>query len=203
MSFLHPWCCAHFCVRCNRSLDLQRAVESIPAYVEASRFFCVLAPTVDHADVKDEITGKSVINDFSSWSRRGWCRLEAMARLLSRNSGPVIVIVGKDIPPRLMPNNLPWILRCGHGIFTCCQRDHKLEIVDESAPGGMKVIPIPCDKVKVGATLKLLMSAKLQLLRAQLDHLHTRMEREKMEKENSNVNREDILSQYRFLLASW
>ena len=180
---------------------MQRAVESIPAYVEASKLFCIVAPVADHADMKDRATGRPVINDFSSWSRRGWCRLEAMARLISRNLEPVIVVRGKDFLPRLLSNNVPWSLRCGHGDFTCCQRGHKIEVADGSAPGGKRLVSIPCDKDKVGETLRLLISAKLKLFGAQLDQLDAGMEKEGVETQNGDVDREEILSQYRFLLA--
>ena len=85
-------------------------------------------------------------------------------------------------------------LRCGHGEFTCCQRDHKIEVPDESRKGQTKIVSIPCDKAKVGATLQSLISAKLSLLKAHLDRVDAGKVKET---EDHRV----ILRQYRFLLA--
>ena len=60
------------------------AVESIPAYVEMSKFFIILSPPVRHVQ-------SNKILDSSTWRRRGWCAAEAMSRLLAWNTGPMMM----------------------------------------------------------------------------------------------------------------
>ena len=57
--------------------DLKAAVDSIPAYVERCSMMWVLVPPVAHSNLTDTIC------DFSSWRRRGWCRMEFAACKLS------------------------------------------------------------------------------------------------------------------------
>uniref|UniRef100_A0A7S2K310 Ankyrin repeat domain-containing protein n=1 Tax=Zooxanthella nutricula TaxID=1333877 RepID=A0A7S2K310_9DINO len=57
--------------------DMRKAIASIPAYIERSRYFLVLAPEVEHADAPGRFLG------YSSWKGRGWCRMERMTRVLS------------------------------------------------------------------------------------------------------------------------
>jgi hypothetical protein len=61
------------------------AIESIPHYINSTTLFFAVTPTTTHLDRHQTV-------DFSSWSRRGWCRAEKMARALSTNPGPVIHI---------------------------------------------------------------------------------------------------------------
>eukprot|EP00929_Paragymnodinium_shiwhaense_P112828 TRINITY_DN8109_c0_g2_i1.p1 TRINITY_DN8109_c0_g2~~TRINITY_DN8109_c0_g2_i1.p1 ORF type:complete len:700 (+),score=115.85 TRINITY_DN8109_c0_g2_i1:88-2187(+) len=56
--------------------DLNKAVESIPFYVEHCQHFCMLAPFVTHADTKQYLS-------MSSYYDRGWCRAEMAAWSLS------------------------------------------------------------------------------------------------------------------------
>ena len=61
-------------------LELLRAsMESLPAYVQASEYFVVLAPHLRHRDTSKPCT-------VESWNRRGWCRVEQSARALSTTS---------------------------------------------------------------------------------------------------------------------
>eukprot|EP00438_Fugacium_kawagutii_P024121 Skav222757 [mRNA] locus=scaffold600:111323:113131:+ [translate_table: standard] len=64
----------------NREL----AIGCIPSYVARSFFFVILCPAVQHTD------GHTLSE--STWARRGWCRLERMARELARDDGFIITI---------------------------------------------------------------------------------------------------------------
>ena len=91
--------------------DLASAVDSIPAYIEQSEFFFILCPPCFHKQSKKS-TGQgkgAAINDFVSWSRRGWCRAEAVCRLLARRSGAVVRIDNSEAAPRLMPAYEAWM----------------------------------------------------------------------------------------------
>ena len=72
----------------NRKL----AVASIPSYCANAYFFLILSPSVPHAEKKD------LILSYASWSDRGWCRLERMARALARDDGFVIRVEDTDTP---------------------------------------------------------------------------------------------------------
>ena len=58
------------CASVHQSLSVQVAIGSIPSYVACCIFFVILCPSV---------------GNFSqgSWCRRGWCRLEQLARHLA------------------------------------------------------------------------------------------------------------------------
>mmetsp|Transcript_44755 Transcript_44755/g.104273 ORF Transcript_44755/g.104273 Transcript_44755/m.104273 type:complete len:619 (-) Transcript_44755:323-2179(-) len=64
--------------------DRALAIESIPSYCFQSVLFIILCPSLPHAELEGEVLG------FNSWSERGWCRLERMARALARDDGFVI-----------------------------------------------------------------------------------------------------------------
>ena len=66
--------------------DMQNAVDSIHAYVEASDMFLVLCPSVQHTD-------RGEICNQLSWASRGWCRVELAAAALSANTKISIVMV--------------------------------------------------------------------------------------------------------------
>ena len=61
-----------------------KAISSIPAYVARCRFFLALCPTID-SSAQDKVFTQS------SWSRRGWCRLERAARELSAYDSWILV----------------------------------------------------------------------------------------------------------------
>ena len=75
--------------------NVKRAVDSIPAYVEAADLFVVLCPSAQHIDTHE-------VCDQQTWSSRGWCRVELAAaalglkperRLLVINSGTSIFLM--------------------------------------------------------------------------------------------------------------
>ncbi|CAK9020384.1 unnamed protein product [Durusdinium trenchii] len=63
-----------------------RAVQSIPAYVEAADLFLALVPELPHAD-----TGLTC--SYTSWLSRGWCRAELWCRLLSNKPDTSIIVI--------------------------------------------------------------------------------------------------------------
>jgi hypothetical protein len=141
------------------STDLEKAVRSIPAYVENSEYFFVLAPPAKHKDLTE-------ISDRVSWASRGWCRMEAQARALSTRGGPVIMVQGAKSAEMMIPAE--WYRTpVGEGVFTCCKLGHKLP-----TPNG--VIEIPCDKVKVATVLETMYDNKVKTLAEQEDLLEWR-----------------------------
>jgi len=75
--------------------DAARAVQSIPAYVEASDLFVALVPELTHAD-----TGLPC--NYTSWLSRGWCRAELWCRLLSNKVDTSVVVVFSPREAELM-----------------------------------------------------------------------------------------------------
>jgi hypothetical protein len=83
---------------------------------KASHFFAV-TPTVTHADVP------SVMCNYGSWLKRGWCRLEMLSLLLSRfNENPVIVVKGAECQPCMISPNTVVARPPGGGELTWCVR---------------------------------------------------------------------------------
>ncbi|CAJ1334477.1 unnamed protein product [Effrenium voratum] len=66
--------------------DAALAVQSIPAYVEASDLFIALVPPLTHVD-----TG--VRCSYVTWLSRGWCRAELWCRLLSIRKDPSVIVL--------------------------------------------------------------------------------------------------------------
>jgi len=72
-------------------VDTQAAVDSIPSYVQFSKYFLILAPTVPKVECPDEGL------DYLTWCSRGWCRLERAARVLSpQQDTRMILVAGSD-----------------------------------------------------------------------------------------------------------
>ena len=124
--------------------DLNLAVESIPAFVEMSKFFIMLVPPVCHQC-------SSKILDLSTWRRRGWCVAEAMARLLARKTGPLIKLSSAEGKVELDPLYMAWKLKPLKGKFSCCAKNH-FRVV------GGKKIRVECDKIWVGKVVHDLVS---------------------------------------------
>ena len=100
--------------------DQRNAIASIPAYIDKCDFFVVLCPLVRHA------TTHLTLN-FESWAERGWCRTEAMTRILSVKNASILVIEG----PRQVTVGSTWhstFLSPGDGKYTV---DHDREVVAE------------------------------------------------------------------------
>jgi len=112
--------------------QLKAAVDSIPSYIERSSMMWVLVPPVKHASIDDAVC------DFSSWRRRGWCRMEfAASKLACGSDMPLMVIKSElDTPEFFNPCD----------IFKLCP-----------ARGDFSVVS---DKDKVNATLVTMLKAK-------------------------------------------
>jgi hypothetical protein len=126
----------------NWAQEQSAAISSIPEYVDNSSMFVVLAPSLEHL-VKDATV------EYATWRKRGWCRAEAAAKLLSLNSksGPTIVI---QSPKQIYFSQKVLSLSSsavGEGDFGCCEMDHQVTLADGT------VREITCDKLKLGDVL--------------------------------------------------
>ena len=121
-------------------------------YLRRSSAVC---PPLEH---KDRIlpSGLYAINDYTSWASRGWCRAEAMARLLSRRSGPLIMIDSLERPPVMISKYSAFALPPGVGEFTCCERNHQIVGKD----GAIRTIE--CDKFRVADICSSMVDHKLE-----------------------------------------
>ena len=54
---------------------MNKAIASIPAYIELCTLFVIFTPNCAHADRCDERGVRSKLS-LASWRRRGWCRTE-------------------------------------------------------------------------------------------------------------------------------
>lgn len=130
---------------------LNRAVQSIPSYIERSDVVLVLTPTIPHQD-RDNYT-----LDFSTWRSRGWCRLEMVSAVLARKQ-PRVMLVKSATSVAFMRTISQFSSPVGEGNLTCCHREHNFG-------GGPNTVP--CDKHKILPVLEALLEAKLGLLRSQ------------------------------------
>jgi ankyrin repeat protein len=126
----------------NWAQDQSAAISSIPEYVDNSSMFVVLAPSLNHL-VKEATV------EYATWRKRGWCRAEAVAKLLSLNKkcGPTIVI---QSPKQIYFNQKSLSLSScavGEGDFGCCEMDHQVTLPDGT------VCEIACDKLRLGDAL--------------------------------------------------
>ena len=78
----------------------------------------ILVPPCEHIDRKGECC------DYSSWRRRGWCRLELMGSQFSRSHLRVMLCSGGLAQPAFVTPLDICYLAPGLGDFTCCARDH-------------------------------------------------------------------------------
>lgn len=133
-------------MRWKLASELEKAVRSIPSYVENSEYFFVLAPHAEHFNLDSVV-------DNETWASRGWCRMEAQARGLSTEGGPVIMVHSDKRAEMMIPAE--WYKTpVGKGGFACCDLGHKLE----TSPG--QFIDIPCDKHKVASVLQTMFDSK-------------------------------------------
>jgi hypothetical protein len=73
--------------------DQSAAISCIPTYVDNSMIFAVLAPPLDH------LTKRNTTVEMATWKKRGWCRMERVAKLLcsNRNKGASIMILSEKL----------------------------------------------------------------------------------------------------------
>jgi len=75
--------------------EAAKAVQSIPAYVEASDLFIALVPEVKHQD-------RGSYCNYTSWLQRGWCRAELWCRLLSNKRETHVILLHSTKDVRFM-----------------------------------------------------------------------------------------------------
>ncbi|CAK9029001.1 Putative ankyrin repeat protein RF_0381 [Durusdinium trenchii] len=95
----------------RRSNQLQGAIDSIPAYVEACAFFFALVPVVENPESSQLFTP-------STWSERGWCRLERVCRELSQEESWIMVKGSADLELKLGSGTSMGEGGVGEGKFT-------------------------------------------------------------------------------------
>merc|ERR1719180_337083 len=103
------------------------AVNSIPAYIERSSLFLVLAPLCQHADDNTRYC------NFASWRGRGWCRTELLTAFLCPARIQMLQCCSVGFTPHWLRCSDALNLFPGEGFFSCCAMGH---IVDGE--------PIPC-----------------------------------------------------------
>jgi ankyrin repeat protein len=126
----------------NWAEEQSAAIGSIPEYVDNSAMFVVLAPSLNHL-VKDATV------EYATWRKRGWCRAESAAKLLSLHEkhGPMVVI---QSPKQIFFSQRTLALSSsavGNGNFGCCEMGHQMTLPDGT------VRKIACDKLKLGDVL--------------------------------------------------
>ena len=121
------------------------AISSIHSYVARSQLFVALVPPLMHLSKPDKPC------EMNTWLRRGWCRVEAAAQMMTSRL-PALLVQGRDCvswyPMALDP------LPPGLGEFGCCEMCHVL-------PDGSR---ISCDKVALKGVVEQL--AECQLVKA-------------------------------------
>ena len=80
----------------ERALDRQLAIDSIASYVAECYYFIILCPSL-HNENRQTVS-------YQTWSERGWCRMERMARDLLRNDG-ILIQVQVASRPIIVPAN--------------------------------------------------------------------------------------------------
>eukprot|EP00439_Symbiodinium_sp_Y106_P082942 s559_g22.t1 len=111
--------------------SLQNAVDSIPSYVQMSRFFFVLAPVMEHAENGKMLSKhswtdadlrlqKSQVLEMKS---RGWCRTERVARELTCPDSRMVVVESAEHQYLMVPFD-SWLRPAGEGQFTVAS-DHE------------------------------------------------------------------------------
>lgn len=81
----------------------RNAVASIPGYVERSRMFFILTPSMCKEN------GRAC--DYDSWKRRGWCRAEQFCKMMAADDGDEqFVLILRSANHAIFAYSLDWIL---------------------------------------------------------------------------------------------
>lgn len=124
----------------------QEAIQSIPAYVVRADHFMVLVPPCTHVD-QGGLWGRQ------QWSMRGWCRLEMISHIFSKDSGHVIIAESESRVH--LATYGEWLNQApGLGEMTCCQVGHKL------VKGG-KEFNMACDKEPISRVMRQLYAERV------------------------------------------
>jgi hypothetical protein len=137
----------------------QKAINSIPAYVQAVTNFWVMVPPCTHADF-------GVVCNFASWKSRGWCRVEDWTNEFSKCVRRPLIVEGphdvwvEDFAVKMTSRaQRPYSVL--NGEYTCCRFKHVVN--------GRE---IPCDKGKLRAMLRKSVDHKIDILRRAEDWLN-------------------------------
>ncbi|CAE8622208.1 unnamed protein product [Polarella glacialis] len=132
------------------------AVHSIHCYIERCTLLVVLVPNAMHIDTQHGC-------NFSTYRRRGWCRLEMFAALASLHKVHLLICKSAEAQPFfLLPTDALFMLP-GTGDFTCCRLGH---VVNGA--------PIPCDERHLSSVMETILDAKIGALHESADVLEFR-----------------------------
>jgi hypothetical protein len=128
---------------------LNKAVQSIPAYIERSCLIVALVPPCIHSDRDGEVCNQS------SWRGRGWCRVEYLGASLVRSDVPVMLVEDPRATPSFVMPQDALSLPPGTGTYTCCSRSHDFG----GGPGTAL-----CDRHSVATVLSSMIDSKVNFL---------------------------------------
>lgn len=96
------------------------AISSLPLYSAVCDMFVVISPSVVHQD-----TGR--LCDTASYSRRGWCRAEMIAKVLSTGTDNMFICDSLSGPLRDVTEDIlnDLDLHVFEGEFSCCTLKHR------------------------------------------------------------------------------
>eukprot|EP00435_Cladocopium_sp_Y103_P056015 s1283_g18.t1 len=97
------------------------AIQSIPEYIAKCEHFMVLTPPLNHVEQAEMLSRYS-------WSERGWCRAERMARELSSAEG-LVILVQNSTQQTLLPQYESVLYSPGKGHFTVENDREKIAVV--------------------------------------------------------------------------
>ena len=130
-----PTACNDLTERSKLTADLQRAIRSMPSYVERSDFIVVLVPGAIHADRIDPTTNRRAFACYRTWRTRAFCVLEMFAAYLSRRkTHPMLLIQSSLSDPIYISPLDAQKLAVGRSKFSCCERNHAGELSKCSRP---------------------------------------------------------------------
>lgn len=107
------------------SANRQIEISCIPSYCRRSYLFMILCPPVRHTETDSLLS-------YKTWSDRGWCRLERMARALGHSNGFVIRVEDASTPALSGNASLALYDPPGKGTFTVEDDKQKIAPVIKS-----------------------------------------------------------------------
>jgi ankyrin repeat protein len=118
--------------------DIDKAIESIPYYIEQATLFLILAPPCAR---------ENSIRSYATWRRQGWCRMEMICAFLAARDVTILICDGgKPLLAR------PWDalhLAPGRGEFSCCDNNHLIN--------GQTIV---CDRIRVRQILEAMIKSQ-------------------------------------------
>uniref|UniRef100_A0A7S4K0D7 Uncharacterized protein n=1 Tax=Odontella aurita TaxID=265563 RepID=A0A7S4K0D7_9STRA len=115
---MYVWCDFVSIAQEHRPMQIM-AVSSLPVYSSIADAFVIVAPTARHQN-----SGK--VCNADTYSLRGWCRAEMLAKVCGSGLDHMYIIQGED--STLQPVDHEWLmkldLRVFEGQFSCCSMKH-------------------------------------------------------------------------------